>query len=190
MAPPRGLGQLIGMLLLLALTPHLVAADCECGFVTHSSSTQKQARDSSEPSELFFTNMLESKFFELKNISLDGTWRRQQYNVSARAGRGEYGKTFAVKNVYSLPSDSDEDSAASAGSSSNSGDEGIALVVSSTLANDAVPVAELDSARSDMVFGSYRAGMKLTPVNGTCAAFFWVCLVRSYSYSYSFGMIL
>ncbi|KAL6894947.1 glycoside hydrolase family 16 protein [Trichoderma evansii] len=172
MASPRGLGQVIGILL-LALMPNLVAADCECGFITHSSLTQKQARNSSVPSQLFFTNMLESKFFELKNVSLDSTWRRQQYNVSARAGRGEYGKAFAVKNVYSLPSNSDEDSVASTGSYSNSGGDGIALVVSSTLTNDSVPVAELDSARMDMVFGSYRAGMKLTPVNGTCAAFFW-----------------
>ncbi|KAH8131755.1 hypothetical protein ACSS6W_008077 [Trichoderma asperelloides] len=172
MAPPRGLGQLIAILL-LALAPHLVAADCECGFVTHTSAAQKQARDSSGTSQLFFTNMLESKFFELKNISLDGTWRRQQYNVSARAGRGEYGKAFAVKNVYSLPGSGDGDSTASTGSSSNPGNDGVALVVGSTLTNDAVPVAELDSARSDMVFGSYRAGMKLTPVNGTCAAFFW-----------------
>ncbi|PTB35389.1 glycoside hydrolase family 16 protein [Trichoderma asperellum CBS 433.97] len=172
MAPPRGLGQLIAILL-LALAPHLVAADCECGFVTHTSAAQKQARDSSGTSQLFFTNMLESKFFELKNISLDGTWRRQQYNVSARAGRGEYGKAFAVKNVYSLPGSGDGDSTASTGSSSHPADDGVALVVGSTLTNDAVPVAELDSARSDMVFGSYRAGMKLTPVNGTCAAFFW-----------------
>lgn len=174
MAPPRGLGQLIALLLLaLALVPHLVAADCECGFVTHASAAQKQARDSPGTGQLFFTNMLESKFFELKNISLDGTWRRQQYNVSARAGRGEYGKAFAVKNVYSLPESGGGDSTAGTGSSSHPGDDGVALVVGSTLTNDAVPVAELDSARSDMVFGSYRAGMKLTPVNGTCAAFFW-----------------
>ncbi|KAL7918526.1 glycoside hydrolase family 16 protein [Trichoderma austrokoningii] len=158
------LGQLLGILL-LAL-PRLVAADCECGFVTHAS-MQKQARNSSAPAQLFFTNMMESKFFELKNISLDSTWKRQQYNVSARAGRGEYGKTFAVNNVYSVPSTGGDEA------DSNSGNDGIALVVGSSVGNSSVPVAELDSARSDMAFGSYRAGMKLTPVNGTCAAFFW-----------------
>lgn len=173
MTPPRGLGRLMGILL-LALVPRLVTADCECGFVTHA---QKQARNSSAPGQLFFTNMMESKFSELKDISLDSTWKRQQYNVSARAGRGEYGKTFAVDNVYSIPvtSDGDSQSDSNSNSNSNSGNDGIALVVGSSLANDSVPVAELDSARSDMAFGSYRAGMKLTAVNGTCAAFFWVC---------------
>jgi hypothetical protein len=154
-----------------------VAADCECGFVTHTSSAQNKAANSSWPDQLFFTNSLESKFFELKNISLDGTWKRQQYNVTARAGRGEFGKIFNVKNVYSVPSTSDDgDSGSSSGLETNSGDDGIALVVSSTLTNDSVPVAEIDSARADMTFGSYRAGMKLTPVNGTCGAFFWVRL--------------
>lgn len=150
--------------LLLALLACLAAADCECGFITNSNT---------ETNQLLFTNMLESKFFELRNISRDGTWKRQQYNVSARAGRGEYGKTFAVGNVYSVAADGGGESAASNGD--DDGNDGVALVVGSTVANEAIPVAELDSARSDMHHGSYRAGMKLTPVNGTCAAFFWVC---------------
>ncbi|RFU71988.1 concanavalin a-like lectin glucanase [Trichoderma arundinaceum] len=162
MATLRGLG-----LLLLAVVPCLVAADCECGFVAHGSA--KQRRDGDGDGELLFTNMLESKFFELKNISRDGTWRRQQYNVSARAGRGEYGKAFALGNVYSIAGDSGSDSESVAGA----GGDGVGLVVGSTIEDEAIPVAELDTARQDMQYGSYRAGMKLTAVNGTCAAFFW-----------------
>ncbi|KAL7787036.1 glycoside hydrolase family 16 protein [Trichoderma ceciliae] len=162
-------GFCLVLALMLALMPCLVAADCECGFVAHSPTKQK--RDGGAGGgQLLFTDMLESKFFELKNISRDGTWKRQQYNVSARAGRGEYGKAFAVGNVYSIASGG-QDSVASGGSIS--GADGIGLVVGSTIANDSVPVAELDTARDDMHYGSYRAGMKLTPVNGTCAAFFW-----------------
>ncbi|UKZ78116.1 hypothetical protein TrVFT333_005850 [Trichoderma virens FT-333] len=114
--------------------------------------------------------MMESKFFEMKDISRDGTWRRQQYNVSARAGRGEYGKAFAPDNVFTIAGDGD---ATESADSSSIGGDGIGLVVGSTVMNEAIPVAELDSARNDMHYGSYRAGMKLTAVNGTCAAFFW-----------------
>lgn len=185
MAPPRGLGQLLGVLL-LALVPHLVAADCECGFVAQSPLTQKQAQEYPGPDQLFFTNMLESRFYDIKNVSRDGDWKRQQYNVSARDGRGEYGKTFATQNVYSIPpAGSSKDPSQQGAGYSDSTNGGIALVVSSTLTNDSVPTAELDSSRIDMSFGSYRAGMKLSPVNGTCAAFFWVCLTL---YSDSIGM--
>ncbi|KAL7929490.1 glycoside hydrolase family 16 protein [Trichoderma chlorosporum] len=168
MAAVRGMAQLLALAVLLMSC--LVAADCECGFIAQSSGNT--TRDG-EGNQLFFTNMMESKFFELKNISRDSTWRRQQYNVSARAGRGEYGKAFGVDNVYSATGDDgNADGAESTGSSSSGGD-GVELVVGSTLVDDAIPVAELDSARVDLFYGSYRAGMKLTAVNGTCAAFFW-----------------
>ncbi|KAL7940919.1 glycoside hydrolase family 16 protein [Trichoderma barbatum] len=169
MATVRGLGLLL--VLVVVLMSCLVAADCECGFVMQTSRNQK--RDGNENGRLLFTSMLESKFFAMRNISRDGTWRRQQYNVSARAGRGEYGKAFAAGNVYSTVREGDEaDTVESAGSDSNDGD-GLGLVVGSTVVDEAIPVAELDSARNDMHHGSYRAGMKLTAVNGTCAAFFW-----------------
>jgi beta-glucanase (GH16 family) len=33
---------------------------------------------------------------------------------------------------------------------------------------------EIDSLRRDMRYGSFRVGMKMSDVPGTCAAFFWV----------------
>ncbi|KAL7814906.1 family 16 glycoside hydrolase [Trichoderma aethiopicum] len=164
-----GLGPWLA--LLLALMSCLVAADCECGFAQDFPADGAGGGDGNMGTDgrLLFTNMMESKFFELRNISQDGNWKRQQYNVSARAGRGEYGKTFGIQNVYTLAADGHgENVDADAGPG-----EGIALVVGSTLVDEAIPTAELASARKDMFFGSYRAGMKLTPVNGTCAAFFW-----------------
>ncbi|PTB61845.1 glycoside hydrolase family 16 protein [Trichoderma citrinoviride] len=163
-----GLGPWLA--LLLALMASLVVADCECGFVQDFPAEQAGDGDGTADGRLLFTHMMESKFTELRNISRDGNWKRQQYNVSARAGRGEYGKAFALKNVYTIAPDGNGEKvdADDAGPS-----DGIALVVGSTLVDEAIPVAELTSARADMYFGSYRAGMKLTPVNGTCAAFFW-----------------
>lgn len=40
----------------------------------------------------------------------------------------------------------------------------------------AIRSAELASVRLDMGVGSYRVGMKMPSVSGTCAAFFWVSL--------------
>lgn len=39
-----------------------------------------------------------------------------------------------------------------------------------------VRVAEIDSMRTDMRYGSFRIGMKMAEMEGTCAAFFWVSL--------------
>lgn len=37
-----------------------------------------------------------------------------------------------------------------------------------------VGMAEVASVRGDMLFGTFRVGMKVTGVEGTCGAFFWV----------------
>ncbi|KAL6822107.1 glycoside hydrolase family 16 protein [Trichoderma sp. SZMC 28015] len=174
MATARGLGLLLA--LVVVLMSCLVAADCECGFLTQQSSGNQTRNGTVDGNgQLFFTNMMESKFFAMRDISRDGTWKRQQYNVSARAGRGEYGKSFGLDNVYTTAHDDgdDTDATESDGSNNSNGGDGVGLVVGSTVWDEAIPVAELDSARKDLHYGSYRAGMKLTAVNGTCAAFFW-----------------
>jgi hypothetical protein len=48
------------------------------------------------------------------------------------------------------------------------------LVVQSELVDGMVPVAELATRRLDLMWGTFRAGMKVSRVGGTCAAFFWV----------------
>ena len=114
-----------------------------------------------------FTDSLESDFTKLADSSKDANWIRQEFNVSADAGRGEYGKSFELDNVRAHPRTSTSQEA-----QHDSG--GLELLVSSTLSTGSVSGAELDTARLDLHWGSYRAGMKLTDVNGTCAAFFWV----------------
>ncbi|RDA93350.1 hypothetical protein CP533_0336 [Ophiocordyceps camponoti-saundersi (nom. inval.)] len=136
----------------------LAAALCECGYAANVS------RDGGGP--LLFTDLLESDFTKPRNISEDQDWVRQQFNVSAKAGRGRYGKSFSLDNILSS-----HDAATAADKSQDS--PSLQLRVDGVLNNDAVTAAEMDSARNDLHWGSYRAGMKLTAVNGTCAAFFW-----------------
>jgi hypothetical protein len=62
------------------------------------------------------------------------------------------------------------------GPGSLGGDPGVRLTVNGGPATDGyVKTAEMDSHRTDLLWGTYRASMKLTPVPGTCSAFFWVC---------------
>ena len=42
-----------------------------------------------------------------------------------------------------------------------------------------VSVVEADSYRTDMIYGSFRAGIKTTSINGTCGAFFWYVSIKS-----------
>lgn len=57
----------------------------------------------------------------------------------------------------------------------NGGDPGLQLWVRSGEPRGGhIPGAEIASARRDMLYGSFRAGMKYTGENGTCGAFFWV----------------
>lgn len=152
-------GAMSLVLLLVLAFPSLVISLCECGY---SASDPNNA-------ELtwVFTDLLESDFTKIQNISQSQKWERQQFNVTAEDGRGKYGKAFMADNIDTELSPSEE------GSSSRD-DLGLGFRVGGALDNNSVPVAELDSTRMDLHWGSYRAGMKVTGVKGTCAAFFWV----------------
>jgi hypothetical protein len=54
------------------------------------------------------------------------------------------------------------------------GEAGLELVVRSEMVDGMVSVAELDTERLDLRWGTFRAVMKVSGVRGTCAAFFWV----------------
>lgn len=86
------------------------------------------------------------------------------------ASRGPYGRRTELKNVVSNPANN-----AKLSSTGINGDEaGLELFVRK-LGSDTqhISVAEVDSARTDMRYGSFRAGIRATDVNGTCGAFFW-----------------
>ncbi|KAF4984923.1 hypothetical protein FDECE_16975 [Fusarium decemcellulare] len=108
-----------------------------------------------------FMDRLETSFNQACDISRNRDWVRQQFTVSAESGRGDYGKAFTPKNVracMTTPSDADS---------------GLALRVGSIIDDGTVSAGEVDTARLDLHWGSFRAGIKLTAENGTCAAFFW-----------------
>ncbi|CAH0016565.1 unnamed protein product [Clonostachys rhizophaga] len=136
----------------------LVTADCECGYRARNSTHHGE--------EWMFTEALETDFSDIHDLSGNTDWIRQGFNVSAEDGRGGFGKSFKPSNVEARP--------ASGGSiDGNANDAGVALRVSSTIEDNLVLSAELDSSRLDLHWGSYRASMKLPQVPGTCAAFFW-----------------
>lgn len=144
----------------LLMVPRIALAICTCGYLM----TDGQPENNS----ILFTDKLETDFGSMKDLSQASEWTKQQFNVSAVAGRGTYGKTFLPENVFLLPEPQDVQ-----------GDvnepRGIALRVGSQITSlNAISAAEVDTSRRDMFWGSYRATMKLSRVSGTCAAFFWV----------------
>lgn len=142
------------LLLALLFTP-LVAADCECGYALTVDAHPPQ------PAERYvFTELTESNFPRLgDNVRRNTDWAPQVFNVSAERGRGAYGEMFSARNVDMLAE----------------GDGGgLRLTVGSELVKGMVPTAEVATRREDMIYGTFRASMRLTGVEGTCAAFFWV----------------
>lgn len=129
-------------------------AACECGY--------QVTGDRGEP--WIFTQALESDFTKLSDLSEDSEWIRQQFNVTAEAGHGKYGKTFSLANITPQSSNPTLE---------NDDGGGIELHVGSQVNDGSITVAEIDTARLDLFWGSYRAGIKVTNVEGTCGAFFW-----------------
>lgn len=154
----RGLG--LALLIVLAAAT-LASCDCECGYYTTIESTSYT-----------FTDLLESDFLHVRNISLDTDWLRQNFTVDGDRDRGSFGENATITNVVS---NAFANSTSWNGPSLFSGDPGLQLIVRGGIPeNGYVPVAELDSRRVDMRYGSYRAAIKTTSVPGTCGAFYWV----------------
>jgi hypothetical protein len=140
-----------------------VNADCECGYSQLINGTS-----------YVFTDLLESDFLHLANISLDTDWRRQGFNITPAVARGPYGESLQISQTISNPL---VNKFSYTGPGQLGGDAGLQLFVHGGIPTDGlVPVAEVNSVREDMLWGSYRAAMKLTITPGTCGAFFWVSL--------------
>lgn len=137
------------------MASRLVSGICECGY---------SISDIESRQPMFFTDYLETDFTRLPAISQSHDWVRQQFTVSAEDGRGNYGKAFKPENIHTHMKEREGPSDEEAG---------LRLVVGSVIDDDgAISGSELDTKRHDFHWGSFRAGMKLTPTNGTCAAFF------------------
>ena len=166
MAPQSALFAMLILLGGIGSWVGLVGADCECGYTSPIDNATIPA---------LFTDLIESDFLHIRNISLDTDWRRQEYNVTAAAGRGPYGMNFTIQNVVSNPI---LDANNWTGPGEFGANPGLQISVDGGIpANGYVQVAELDSAREDLLWGTYRAAMMLTLTPGTCSAFFWVSLL-------------
>lgn len=61
------------------------------------------------------------------------------------------------------------------------GDPGLRLLVAPGIPpNSLVPVAEVDSSRVDLLYGSYRFGVKVPSIAGTCTSVYFVSITSHY----------
>ncbi|KAL9100923.1 MAG: hypothetical protein Q9163_003759 [Psora crenata] len=122
--------------------------------------------------DALFTDLLETDFLHLANITRDTDWQPQNYTVTPALARGPYGKNASLSNVIANPLKSQYDWA---GQGTRGGDAGLQLFVRGDEgpAGSLVPMAELVTTRDDILYGSFRAAIKITSLSGTCGAFFW-----------------
>ena len=145
--------------------PASIHAACECGYKVAST---------------LYTELLETEFLHLPNITTDTDWQPQNYTVSSALSRGPYGKNASLANILANPLESKYDWA---GQGVNGSDAGLQMFVMGIGGKDSegvvesgglVGMAEMVSTRNDVLYGSFRAAVKITREPGTCSAFFWV----------------
>ncbi|KAL8986674.1 MAG: hypothetical protein Q9177_004053 [Variospora cf. flavescens] len=132
------------------------SADCECGYVVNGT---------------LYTELSESDFLHLKNTNQSG-WLPQEYQISSDVARGPFGKDASPRQVIFNPLKSRYDWA---GDGILGGDAGAQIIVRAGDPGEGglIPMGEMATNRTDMLYGSFRAGIKLTDQPGTCGAFFW-----------------
>lgn len=138
-----------------------VLADCECGYTVNGT---------------LYTDLTESDFLHMKNINASG-WIPETYTVNAKDARGPFGKNASPQQIALNPLKSRYDWA---GNGINGGDAGAQVFVRGGNPKDGmIPMGEMTTNRTDILYGSFRAGVKLTGTPGTCGAFFWVGAILS-----------
>ncbi|PSK43160.1 Beta-glucanase [Elsinoe australis] len=182
------MSRLLGVLSVALLTT-TVSSTCDCGYSVTTTPSVTNDEPPAPPSAYTFTDLLQTDFlhvYALPNYTTSNTdriaafgWQAQAYNVSPADARGPYGKAAQVENVLVNPLRDEWDWG---GEGINGGDPGLQLWVRNQANllqlqdNDdelAIKTGEMAMLRDDMVYGSFRVGMKMSSIRGTCAAFFW-----------------
>ncbi|KAK6359688.1 hypothetical protein TWF696_000830 [Orbilia brochopaga] len=141
-----------------------VYSSCECGYSVNATSEAEHA---------VFTDLLESDFTKIKDFSADTDWRPQVWELDPEKALGPYGRAVRLQAVIPNPA---------VNISTNStgiygGHAGLNLLVpheSTLIAGLKYLIgAELDTARSDMFYGTFRIGYRTTKWPGTCFGFYW-----------------
>lgn len=139
-----------------------VTAMCECGYSVNSTSYQHEV----------FTDLIESDFLTIQDILHDMDWQVQEYVTPNGTDACPFGMNMTGTNIVSNPL---QDNSTLSSPSKLGGDAGLQLWVRGGIpSKELVPSAEMRTVRSDLNYGSFRAVVKLTPVNGTCSAVFSV----------------
>lgn len=140
----------------------LVLADCECGYSINATNSPQYA---------VFTDLLESDFLHLKDINKNTDWITNVYTTNPTPA-DPYGQNASAANLVDNYIKADY---TYTGQGVLGGDPGLQLYVRGGVPTDGhIPTSETVSSRTDMLYGSFRAAMKLTPQQGTCSSFFWV----------------
>lgn len=133
-------------------------ADCECGYSTTVSSNSSE----DTPQNYVFTDLLETNFANISDVSKNTDWARQAFNTTAESARGAYGEMFTVDNVETQ---------------NEANGDGLQISVRSGEVDGLLSGGEVDSARLDVFYGTFRSSLRLTNVSGTVSAFFWVSVL-------------
>ncbi|PPJ50396.1 hypothetical protein CBER1_06976 [Cercospora berteroae] len=167
-------------LLFALLLTSATAAKCACGYTTSHGA--------------FFTDALETDFLHVRDLArdTDSAWIPQAYNVSSDQANGPFGKASRVENVIPNPIAGGRD--VWDGEGINGEDPGLQLWARSALVpspddddddddddgerrggegGKMIPMSEIVSSRTDILYGSFRIALKPTHINGTCGAFFF-----------------
>ncbi|KAK3698734.1 hypothetical protein LTR37_016824 [Vermiconidia calcicola] len=118
---------------------------------------------------------METDFLHVKDVTYNKDhntgWMPHNYNQPAGQARAPYGMAKQSRNLVPNYIDSPHNWL---GPGVEGIDPGLQLWVRSTALNDKlVPSAEIVTEREDILYGSFRIGMKTTDINGTCSAFFF-----------------
>lgn len=137
------------LLLLTSITLLIqhAAADCECGY---SATVSNSSTDTQTEETFVFTDLIEANFANISDISKNTDWVRQAFNTTASQARGTYGQMVAVDNVET-----------------GEGGDGLEITVRSDVVEGMLSGGEIDSARLDVSYGSFRSSLRLTDVSGT-----------------------
>ena len=141
----------------------IALAACECGYATHDIHTGETE---------VYTEILESDFLHLQDISQQKDWVPQVWNIPA-VGNAGWGRNHTLDDVTTNPLRTDTGAEGMHG-----GNPGLQLWVRSGAPKGGyINSAEVASARRDIRYGSFRAGIRYTGEPGTCGSFFTVSLL-------------
>ncbi|ROT38855.1 concanavalin A-like lectin/glucanase [Sodiomyces alkalinus F11] len=125
--------------------------DCDCGYAAKVGNSRH-----------VFTDLIETDFGKVASLSRNADWFSPEFNRTGDRVRGPLGEQFSRNNVDTVVEGSGSDQA-----------PGLRMFVRNSTVDGMVPVAEVDSTRQEIQWGSFRVSMQVPDVAGTCAAFFW-----------------